>query len=529
MVSFPVPPPEPRRPPEVPEHEPSAMKLTDLDVTVRDPTPAIFDASSHVPFTGDYSSHYSNMSNMEDDAMKTALSAIISVRVLKKTAGYASEDAEGDITRLDKHEIQESSHTLCEGSFCNVYDLQRIKLIDHDEEEEEDGAVVDSAATTSFHDFLKRRGSSRRNSFISQMQCDDTQQNEEQNQKGRPSMEWDEKHLQKQIHGRKYMEFHVRRNYANCKYAVKRLKAEYACVKDAHSRKRFLTAVTDLAIEARLLAGIAGHKNIIQIRAISMGNPYEFGFFFVMDKLAITLCHLLRMEWKSTRKIKDVQLLVSQGRHKKQTWHNSITKNLKTMKCSSPKEPSCLVETESAFWKERINLAKDAAYALAHLHILGIIYRDLKPENIGVDVLGVTKLFDFGLARVLDDTSKNPDGTYYNMSMCCGTIRYMSPEVALAQPSNLGADVYSMSFLLWHILKVEAPFNDITSREDFFIIVLKKGLRPKINKECPSRVSQILKACCSVDLHKRMSMQDMADKLLEQLTDTSGLLVCSNP
>jgi serine/threonine protein kinase len=153
------------------------------------------------------------------------------------------------------------------------------------------------------------------------------------------------------------------------------------------------------------------------------------------------------------------------------------------------------------------------------LHSLGIIYRDLKPENIGVDVLGVTQLFDFGLARVLDDKSKNHDGTYYNMSMCCGTIRYMSPEVALAQPYNLSADVYSMGVLLWHILEVEVPFKDCTSKDDFFARVLKKGLRPKINKECPSSVSKIFQSCWSVDLHQRMSMNDMAGQL-EQLAHT---------
>jgi serine/threonine protein kinase len=517
MACLPDPPSE-QRPTEVPAQESPAMALTALDSTVRDPTPAIIEASSHVSYTGDFSSHHSFTGNV-DDAMNDALSAIIAVRVLKKTALYAREDAEGDITRLDKKEIQESIRPIGEGSFCNVYDLQRIKLM-QDGDEEGGGAAtshkLDAVANASFRELLKKRGSS----FIVQEHGDTVSRTDERNQKRRSSIEWDEKHVQKQIHGRKYMQFHVSHSYGNCEYAVKKLKAKYACVEDASSREIFLTAVTDLAVEARLLAAISGHKNIIQIRAISMGNPYEFGFFFVMDKLAITLGQLLQVEWRTAQRINDARL--SKYIHSTQKPRSLLTKSLQTLKFKNgPKHPSCLFETENSFWKERMNLAKDVASALAHLHSLGIIYRDLKPENIGVDFLGVTKLFDFGLARVLDDKSKNHDGTYYNMSMCCGTIRYMSPEVALAQPYNLSADVYSMSVLLWHILEVEAPFNDIMSRDDFFVRVIKKGLRPKINKACPSSVSQILKSCWSVDLHQRMSMDDMAYQL-EQLAHTSS-------
>jgi hypothetical protein len=265
MACLPDPPPE-LLPTDVPEQESPAMTLTALDVTVRDPSPAIIEASSHISCTGDYSSHHLSMGNM-DDATKTALAAIISARVLQKTALYAREDAEGDITRLDKSETQESIRPIGEGSFWNVYGLERIKLTEEDGEEEGVVAVapqlsasdspirrltrLDSSKSANFRRWLEIRGSSRRNRFaggsntsvISQSpqevhtfacKCDTTeqQQTQERKQERRASL-WDEQHVQKQIHDRKYMEFHASHSSGNCKYALKKLKAKYACVEDA--------------------------------------------------------------------------------------------------------------------------------------------------------------------------------------------------------------------------------------------------------------------------------------------------------
>ena len=64
---------------------------------------------------------------------------------------------------------------------------------------------------------------------------------------------------------------------------------------------------------------------------------------------------------------------------------------------------------------------------------------------LGFTLDGTVKLFDFGLARILENTSVSDE--VYEMSGETGSLRYMAPEVADCQPYNQKADVYSFGKL----------------------------------------------------------------------------------
>ena len=100
----------------------------------------------------------------------------------------------------------------------------------------------------------------------------------------------------------------------------------------------------------------------------------------------------------------------------------------------------------------------DAARALSHAHLRGLVHRDVKPGNLLFDDDGRLRLADFGLARALAEASwTEPSG------VTVGTARYASPEQALGRRLDGRSDVYSLGLVLVECLTGRVPFTGDTT------------------------------------------------------------------
>ena len=100
------------------------------------------------------------------------------------------------------------------------------------------------------------------------------------------------------------------------------------------------------------------------------------------------------------------------------------------------------------------NMLYQIALGVKYLHSYGIVHRDLKPDNIMIthpNDLGILKIMDFGLSKILSSQEKMVDGF--------GTLSYVAPEVLLRSPYNKEVDIWSLGVILYYILCGHLPFK----------------------------------------------------------------------
>ena len=129
--------------------------------------------------------------------------------------------------------------------------------------------------------------------------------------------------------------------------------------------------------------------------------------------------------------------------------------------CGAP-PPSATVPPSSpssstrgrAFFQTVARLGMQAAEALEHAHEQGVLHRDIKPSNLLVDGRGKLWITDFGLARLQGDAGLTMTGDLL------GTLRYMSPEQALAKRVGIDhrTDIYSLGATLYELLTLEPAY-----------------------------------------------------------------------
>src|SRR5262245_40607757 len=158
-----------------------------------------------------------------------------------------------------------------------------------------------------------------------------------------------------------------------------------------------------------------------------------------------------------------------------------------------------------------------AAEALDHAHQLGVVHRDIKPSNLMVDAGGRLWVTDFGVAQFHSDAKLTLTGDLV------GTLRYMSPEQALAKRAVLDhrTDVYSLGATLYELLTLVPAFAG-TDRQELLPQIAFEEPRPprRVNRAVPADLEVIvLKAMAKAPDERYATAQDLADDLRRFLED----------
>ncbi len=170
-----------------------------------------------------------------------------------------------------------------------------------------------------------------------------------------------------------------------------------------------------------------------------------------------------------------------------------------------------------AFFRTVAQLGVQAAEALEHAHGLGVVHRDIKPANLLVDAHGHLWITDFGLARLQNDMGLTLTGDLL------GTLRYMSPEQALAKHGLVDhrTDIYSLGATLYELLTLQPACSGKDRQEVLRQIETEEPPPPRsLHPAVPPDLETIVLKALAKELDSRYATaQELADDLRRFLDD----------
>jgi serine/threonine protein kinase len=145
-----------------------------------------------------------------------------------------------------------------------------------------------------------------------------------------------------------------------------------------------------------------------------------------------------------------------------------------------------------------------------------ILHRDVTPGNILLDVSGVIKLADFGLARASDRRQIT------RPNVVKGKLSYLAPELLTGAQPGVATDLFSLGVVMWEALAGKRLFQGDTDLD--VVTKLKECRIPLLSRERPSLplgLCSLVHRSLERDALRRFSS---ARSMLEGLTEVLRVL-----
>jgi branched-chain amino acid transport system substrate-binding protein len=155
------------------------------------------------------------------------------------------------------------------------------------------------------------------------------------------------------------------------------------------------------------------------------------------------------------------------------------------------------------------------ASALQYAHDRRVIHRDVKPENMLLRADGTILLSDFGIAKVLEQSS------FVSLQTSAGTPAYMAPEQSQGKPCP-ASDQYALAVIVYEWLVGRLPFQGAGLE---VIVQHRLDEPPSLQSLCPElpiQVEQVvLRSLAKIPENRFPTIQQFAEALHTALLQSS--------
>jgi myosin-5 len=155
------------------------------------------------------------------------------------------------------------------------------------------------------------------------------------------------------------------------------------------------------------------------------------------------------------------------------------------------------------------------AIGMLILHTNQIIHRDLKPENILLNDQFEPKVGDFGLSKVM------PESSQAQQTICSGTPYYMAPEIWEGSDYSFPVDVYAFGILVYVAVTLTSEFPGAKAALAIGKRVMA-GERPPIPESVGHNWKELITSCWDRGPENRPTFEQIVRKMCsEEFFDAS--------
>ena len=166
-----------------------------------------------------------------------------------------------------------------------------------------------------------------------------------------------------------------------------------------------------------------------------------------------------------------------------------------------------------------VEIVRQIGKALDYAHKCGIVHADVKPGNVMILPTGEARIFDFGVARVLQKQAS--DDTFDPGVLNAMTPEYSSMQVLTGDEPVPSDDVFSLGCLLYRLIAGYRVFGPRNAAE-----AADEGMKPQRLKALPEHQWRALKKAIS---YSRVTRFESMTDFLEALDGKTDVSISIDP